>query len=392
MNAYQKAFYNLDHWIDQNPQTYDLLDIKNLNFYHKILKFSQVSKITKILTAPLILIAERQAPVLRKIFKIQKADYAQGQALLARAYLKYYQVKTDENYLNKAIVKLNWLIANRSDKTQYYGWGQPYNWYARETIVAHTPRATVSTQVAHAFLDAYEITQNKSYLDIAISTCELFLNEFNWDEDADKDICFSYTTQDYYHIHNANMLVSATLIRTWHFTKINRFKDFGLRAMKFTLKHQNQDGSWYYWSLPDKIIGKIDNYHTGFVLEALELNRRYLKGEFVAFDAFEKGIEYFIANLFTKDFLPKLTNKSLYPIDIQSCAQSILTFTELSEYKSEYLAYAKKIANWTNTHMRDSTGFYYYRMFKNGKIDKTPYIRWSEAWMLRALIFLYKTE
>jgi hypothetical protein len=38
--------------------------------------------------------------------------------------------------------------------------------------------------------------------------------------------------------------------------------------------------------------------------------------------------------------------------------------------------------------MFDNEGYFYYRFLKNGKIDKTPYIRWSESWMLRALSFV----
>ena len=390
MNDYKEKFLELEKWIINNPLSYDLLDIKNIYIFHKILKLSQISYFFKIITAPFIIIAERKPNLLRKIFNVKKKEYAQGHAIIARAYLVYYKQTNEKEFLEKAEEKLKWLINNRSKKTKYYGWGQPYNWYARETIPAFTPRATVSTQVANAFIDAYEITGKLNYLEIAQSTCEMFINEFGWDKNNEGLVCFSYTSQDKYHIHNANMLVSATLIRVWHWNKNEKFKEFGIKAMKFTLQHQNSDGSWFYWSLPDKVLGRIDNYHTGFILESLEINRQYLGEEFVYYKQLDDGIHYYINNLFKDGIIPKLTNKSLYPIDIQSCAQAIITFGELSKYKQEYLQIAKNVYDWTYTNMYDKEGFYYYRIFKNGRIDKTPYIRWSESWMLRALTYLTK--
>lgn len=382
-----EKFNDLENWIEKNPLSYDLLDIKNQKIFHQIIKLSQKSWFLKVATAPFIILSERKTNLLRKLFSVKKQEFAQSQTLIARAFFAQYKNTGNQDYLSKAINKLEWLIAHRSPKSKHFGWGQPYDWYSRMLIPAHTPRATVSTQVANTFLDAYEITKEKKYLDIVVDICHLFINDFNWDEDDQGDVCFSYTTCDHYHIHNANMLVSSVLIRTWAHTKNDKFKDFGLRSMAFTIKHQNQDGSWFYWAPPDKVMGKIDNYHTGFVLESLEVNRKYLGSEFQFVEQMKLGLSYYIENLFDGP-IPKLTNKSKYPIDIQSCAQAIMTFAELKDFDNSLMRRAKDIAEWTISNMHDEDGFFYYRIFKNGKIDKTPYIRWSESWMLRALTFL----
>lgn len=384
---FSEKFVELEDWIDKNPLSYDLLDIKNQKIFHKIIGWSQKSWFLKVATAPFVILAERKTNFLRKIFNVKKQEFAQSQTLIARAFFAQYKNTGSQEYLKKGIEKLDWLIKNRSPKSDHYGWGQPYDWYSRMLIPAHTPRATVSTQVANTFLDAFEITNEQKYLDIAIDICHLFINDFNWDEDEDGHICFSYTTCDHYHIHNANMLVSSVLIRTWEHSKNEKFKDFGLRSMNFTIKYQNEDGSWFYWAPPDKVVGKIDNYHTGFVLESLEINRRVLGIEFLFIAQMQLGLKYYIENLFDGP-IPKLTNKSKFPIDIQSSAQAIITFAELKDLDSDLERRAKEIADWTIANMYDQKGFFYYRIFKNGKIDKTPYIRWSESWMLRALTFL----
>ncbi|MCD4833171.1 MAG: hypothetical protein K8R31_05185 [Bacteroidales bacterium] len=387
------TYKQLDNWIDQNGSySYDISDIKTRPIYIWIINLSQKSKITKILTAPAIILAENYTNFLREIFNVKKKIYPQGQAVLARAYLADYKKSNNETSLKKALEALDWLKQNSSPGYNKYCWGQPYNWYSRKLIPAHTPRATVTSQAANAFLDAYEIFKDKEYLQIAVESCNFFIEDLHWKEDEDGFICFSYTSIDNYNIHNASILVAAVLIRTWEHSKTQKFKEFGLKAMNFTLKHQNDDGSWFYWAPPDKIIGKIDNYHTGFVLESLEVIKRYLGNEFNSDSALDKGLKFYIDNLFEDDKIAKMTHKSIYPIDIQSCAQAIITLGEIKSRVPELTKIVHNIADWTITNMMDKKGYFYFRIYKNGRIDKTPYIRWSESWMLRALSFLMENK
>ncbi|HAF31118.1 MAG TPA: hypothetical protein DCG75_18935 [Bacteroidales bacterium] len=390
MKSLITSTYNqLDNWIDKNgPMSYDVSDIKAQAIYIWIINFSQKSKFTKILTAPAILLAENYTNFLRKVFIIKKKIYPQGQAVLARAYLAHYKLSKNKDSLDKALKALDWLKQNPSIGYNKYCWGQPYNWYSRKLIPANIPRATVTSQVANAFLDAYEVIKEEEYLEIAIEACNFFIENLKWQEDEDGFICFSYTSVDNYNIHNASMLAAAVLIRTWFYSKIGKFKEFGIKAMNFTIKHQNEDGSWFYWAPPDKIIGKIDNYHTGFVLESLEVIKKYTVGGFDLDHTINKGLEFYLKNLFVDNSIPKMTNKSIYPIDIQSCAQAIITLGEMKSGNPVLEKIANEIAKWTIENMIDEKGFFYFRIYKNGRIDKTPYIRWSESWMLRALTFL----
>jgi len=101
-----------------------------------------------------------------------------------------------------------------------------------------------------------------------------------------------------------------------------------------------------------------------------------------------KGLEFYADNLFLDDGTPKMLNDRIYPIDIHSCAQAIITFCELADFEPKYLNMAKKVARWTISNMQDNKGYFYYRIYKNGKKDKTAYIRWGQAWMLRAISYL----
>ena len=56
-----------------------------------------------------------------------------------------------------------------------------------------------------------------------------------------------------------------------------------------------------------------------------------------------------------------------------------------SREKTEML---QKIYSWILDQLYDhDQGYFYYRLYKN-KLDKKPYIRWSESWMLRAQSYL----
>jgi len=380
----------LKKWIQENPLSYDVSDIKTKKLFRWFYALNQKSKYAKYFCAPAIILAERYTDTVRKTICAKKKLYPQGQAIIARAYLCEYKQCGEDGLLNEAEKLLNWLEENPSKGYKYLCWGQPFTWMSRVKFPKNVPRATVTSQVANAFIDAYEITGKQKYLDVAIQACNFFIEELNYEEDENGFICFSYTTVDDFNIHNASMLAAAAIMRTWKISKVEKYRVYAEKAMNFTLKYQNEDGSWNYWAPPFKIGGKIDNYHTGFVLEAIENIRQCIGAEFKAEEALNKGLEFYIEHLFDERMVPKMTNKSKYPIDIQSAAQSIITLSVFEKRMPYIKEKLELLIDWTIKNMLDSHGFFYYRIYKNNKIDKTPYIRWSESWMLRALA-LYKS-
>jgi hypothetical protein len=152
------------------------------------------------------------------------------------------------------------------------------------------------------------------------------------------------------------------------------------------VNRQNPDGSWYYYELAGGKASKIDNYHTGYVLESLSVIRHIQGSDFNYEEEFMKGSEYFLKNFFENGHIPKMTPSSVYPIDIQSCAQSIITLIELAGDKPEYREKAEAVLNYTINHFYSKKGWFYYRIGKRGRIHKTSYIRWGDAWMYLAIV------
>lgn len=378
-----EAQRRLNSWIERNGwagyDPYDLLGTRPFLAFQKmgLLGRFTARKIANI--SPLLL---------RRIFKVKKTINPKAMALFARGYLQLYNRTGHKDSLRNAMYALDWLIQNPSRGYSGFAWGYPFNWQSRVFIPKNTPSGVVTSIVAHAFIDAYEILGDRKYLNVAKSTVNFFLKDLNIDYVDDDRLCFSYTPLDKFHVHNANLWVASILARLWQYWKDNKLLlELSLRAVKYTISDQNKDGSWYYWGPPDERNYVIDNYHTGFVLETLNIIRRVLGDEFQYGRNLKRGLEFYADNFFLSDGAPKMTPSSVYPIDIHSAAQGIITCMELSDFNPTCRKLAKKVAIWTIQNMQDpNEGYFYYRIYKN-RVDKIPYIRWGQAWMLRALSY-----
>ncbi len=69
------------------------------------------------------------------------------------------------------------------------------------------------------------------------------------------------------------MLAASVISRVYKITCDEELADFVRKLVDFTVGYQRGDGAFYYWAPPHKfdkkIMDRIDNYHTGFVLESL---------------------------------------------------------------------------------------------------------------------------
>lgn len=369
---------------ESNYTSYDVSDLMKTKYF----KFSKnipntfLSRATRF---PYNYFMKYHPEWIRRWVKEKGYIYPQGQAMILRAFVELTKKNHELGDLEEAKRIGEWLINNKSPHSKHYGWGQPFLWYSRKPFPRHIPRATVSSQVAWAMLDLFEITQNEKYLDVAEDVCKLFKDEFNYTPDQNNNICISYTTIDNYHVHNASMLAASVIFRVANLRSSDEWHSFGGRVADFTMSHQNEDGSFYYWAPPDKLNFTIDNYHTGFVLESFKTIKEDC-GSNKYDEVYSKGIDYYYDNLFDGP-LPRLSDKSKYPIDIQGCAQSIMTFKR--DGRTKFEKKANEIASYTidNFFLKDEHHFAY-KLYENKHLDKSYYFRWGDAWMIRALSYL----
>ena len=215
---------------------------------------------------------------------------------------------------------------------------------------------------------------------MAISAGNFLLEGLNITR-TDDEICFSYTPLDHGQVHNANLLGAAFLSRLYSLTQEKKFLEPAKSAVRYSIRRQNEDGSWPYGE--DKTQRWIDNFHTGYNLVALKRFSEYT-GNTDVVENIRKGFQFYKANLFTDDGIPKYFHDQLYPIDIHAIAQSIMTLVEFKAYDEDNIDLAKRIFTWSLKTMQSKTGYFFYQK-KRFFINRIPYMRWSQAWMLLAL-------
>ena len=153
------------------------------------------------------------------------------------------------------------------------------------------------------------------------------------------------------------------------------------KAMVFLEKGQLESGGWYYGQLRRQRW--IDSFHTSYNVCAL-LDYQRITGDSTFEDAMLMGHRYYQATFFTKDGAPKYFHNRVFPIDIHACSQAILHFAAFSSIDPAALEMAWKTFHWTATNMAAADGSFYYQRHRLWT-NRTPYMRWGQAWMFRAL-------
>jgi hypothetical protein len=327
---------------------------------------------------------------MRRVLRVHKAINPKAIALIAHTYLDLYALRSQQHHLEQAQRALAWLEEHPSPGYSGPCWGYPFDWDSRTFIAAGTPSSVVTSIAAEAFLRAYEVLAQSHYLEVARGCAAFIACDLHRDEISTDELCFSYTPLDHWHVHNANLFSCATLARVGRLSGTHEWDGLVRRGTVYTLNAQRKDGAWYYWGPPDRLLHMVDHYHTGYVLRCLDVIDQAITLPRIA-GAVEEGYRFYREQLFTPDGLPKHTEHDLYPIDIHSCAEAIICLTTLRERFPDGLDPARRIAQWTAEQMLAPDGHFYYRRYPRLTI-RIPFVRWSQAWMLRAMSGLFAAE
>lgn len=324
---------------------------------------------------------------LRWLLGIKKDINPKGMGLIAMGYLNLYENTKENRYAEKAKTVLNWLKENPSKGYSGYCWGYNFDWQSRAFFLpAGTPTVVNTSFISRAFVKAYEIFKDKDYLDIARSSCDFILKDLNRLDNGDL-LCFSYSPLDHYFVHNATGLGSSLLAMVYDKTQETTLLENARKSLRYVAKHQQNDGAWYYGEDETARKTGIDNFHTGFVLESFKIYASATKDH--SFDEnIKKGLEFYQKNFFLSDGAPKYFYNKIYPLDIHSACQAIITLIQLKEYGSD-MELCKRIYEWMIKNMWDEKrGYFYYQKHKFFT-NKIPYIRWSQAWAFYTLSSYY---
>jgi polysaccharide biosynthesis protein VpsJ len=325
---------------------------------------------------------------IRPLIGVEKSRSTKGMGFVARGFLRMYQATGNARWKEAAELALQWLIENRSKGYSGACWGNHFDYQSRTFYLPKgMPTIVWTSLIGHAFIDAYELLQTQEYLDIAQSACEHIVRDFAHYAYGEA-VCISYVPGLDSRVHNANTLGASLLARTCFHTGDQTFRNLAVKALSYTAQHQRQDGSWYYGEKEN--LHWIDNFHTAYVLDCFKYYTDALGDD--RFDsAIRKGYDYWKATFFLPDGTPRYYSHKTLPIDIQCCSQAIDTFVLFKNLDRESLDLARKVAEWTISHMQDRDGHFYYRRYSSWLVNKTPTLHWGQATMLCGLAALYKS-
>jgi hypothetical protein len=315
-------------------------------------------------------------------FPIADAHYAMGFAFL-------YQATADPRYLARAVHFLDVLKRTRSAGFKEYAWGYPFDWVTRAgTIKAGTPLITTTPYVYEAFLQLYQLEQREEWKEILQSIAQHACNDIKEFKTSDGTSCCSYSPFD-----DAGGVVNASAYRAFLLTSAGQVfsnHDYAQRAkrnLNFVLDTQQADGSWYY--AMDQVRDFVDHYHTCFVMKALAKIEQ-LTGDERIRSALEKGVNYYLRNLFDVDGLPKPFSKAprltVYKRELYDCAECInLCLLLRREFPELEQTLYRVVQNILDCWIKSDGSFRSRRL--RFSWDNVPMHRWAQAQMFRSLAY-----
>lgn len=320
----------------------------------------------------------------RERFPISDAHFAMGFAFLSKHL-------NDEGYYRRAVHFLEVLEQTRCPGQDRYCWGYPFNWgTVRGTIWAGTPLITTVPYVYEAFREVYKIDCNARWREIMLSIAEHGLLDYKDFKTSDRAASCSYTPnpEQSVSVINANAYRAFLLTQAAEDFSDERYRKVADRNLHFVLESQNPDGSWPYAT--DGKRDFIDHFHSCFVMKALA-KVEALTGNPECTRAIERGVDFYVRNLFDERGVPKPFSKPprliVYRRELYDYAECINLGMLLRGRFDKLDRLVDGVVDQVLTVWQKPDGSFRSRQLLLGW-DNVPMHRWAQAQLFRSLSLL----
>jgi len=339
--------------------------------------------------APMVL-SEAFLPSARRLFwkpqrlPIADAHYAMGFAFLA-------QIQGADKHYQRAVHFLDVLQETRCRDYQESCWGYPFHWETiRGTIREGTPLITTVPYAYEAFAQVYAMDQDEKWLRIMRSIAEHAVKSYrDWETGPDSASC-SYTPAP----DDPGGVINASAYRAFLLTQAAldfsepRYQEIANRNLNFVFALQNADGSWFYSA--DGKRNFVDHFHTCFVLKALA-KIEALTGSPRCGSAIERGVSYYVKNLFDPEGLPlpfsKAPRLTVYRRELYDYAECTNLAVLLKGRFPELDRILTGVVTDLLERWQKRDGSFRARQLLLGW-DNVPMHRWAQSQAFRSLCFL----
>ena len=264
-------------------------------------------------------------------------------------------------------------------------WGYQYPWQDLGFFAPRgTPNAVVTAFVCEALLAAHRRLRDPALLARVEATLPFFTRDLQRLKDEPDELCLSYMPLPMsMRVLDVSILISSVLAQFALQAGQPQWFAMAQRLARYVVNRQTHYNAWFYTDPPGDSPVRHDNYHTGFILDALD---RYMRatGDEHWRPQYTKGLAFYATQLFEPNGAPRWMSDRRYPHDIHGAAQGILTF---SRHMDEYGELACNIARWSLDEMYNAGGRFYYQQTRFYTKTFTQ-LRWCNAWMVRGLAAL----
>lgn len=323
----------------------------------------------------------------RHVLGINKGIDLKGIALFSQAYSKLYKLTRLEKYRDELIKCLS-IIESGSLKHKYgYDcWSSHYFSYIsadKSELTPDTPDIIGTSQAIVALVEGYKILKQSPPKEMAVNGVNFIINNLIEEENDDYFLNYTLTKNDNI-VFNATAQGLEAISHVLQICDNQHFVQMGEKFVNFLIKSQLKNGSWAYSIYKNGHVRNQLDFHQGYIIDGLLSALPFYERNEKLKHSLAKGAKFYRESLFHNNGTSYYRYPLAYPVDIHNQAQGIITFSKISTIDLAYLDFSKRITAWTISNMQSEAGFYYYQKWPLF-LNKIPYMRWGQAWMMLAL-------
>ena len=320
----------------------------------------------------------------RSLLRVPRLRNPKGIGLIVAGMLQDHQRTRGAEILREAADLGRWLIDHRSCGDlwgAHSSWGYHFDWQARAFYVpAGKPNVVTTVYVARALHELGEAIGDRRMTEVALDAAR-FISNMLYTEFQGRTF-YAYIPGEGAFVHNASLWGSAWCAFAGERLGDEAMTAQALRVARQSVAEQRADGSWVYGAREHHRF--VDGFHTGYNLEALCMVRDAL-GVAEFDECIAKGFDYYKEAFFMPDGTAKYYNDDIYPLDMHSFAQAILTLLKIGGSKELALCH-KVVASAMDQMYLPRTGRF---LYQRGKwlTNRINYSRWTQAWAYNSLSY-----
>lgn len=322
---------------------------------------------------------------MRPVFGIPKNRNPKGIALIILGLLEDYCRTSETAFLEEARKLGVWLLENSCslDEWGHYCWGYHFDWQARAFYVpVGTPNIITTCFVVRAMFALAELANEERFLKAGLDAA-LFIDRTLFCEEDEGHAYYAYIPGEKTCVYNASLWGAAIVAMAGEKLEDSQMLKHATQACQSCVAEQKSNGAWPYGKRSHHQF--IDAFHTGYNLEALWLYQQAIGSK--EFDlCITKGLDFYRRNFFLQDGTPKYYDNKVYPVDMHSVSQAILTLLKVGGTEKD-LELAEKIITWSVENMYlEKKGYFRYQLHRLYK-NNICYLRWTQAWVYYSFAF-----